>query len=464
MAALDQVLQETIRRAQQGDTLAHLGTLGRDERHPLPALPHRQLPNLIQRQPGPLQNADEPGVVEGPLVVTAMSRRAAARHEQPDRFPMPEHMRLDTESRGGIADPHVFESGHDSPLYFMSTLSITVPRIPATGQVAGHGVRTESGIMSEPVKTPSLLECCTAAAGLVTGAVRPRRADQRFLRSLTDAGLPTPQRTVRVTALPQAPRSVATPVIVEGVFRPRRITNALTTFVVEHPDATFLVDPSVCVDAEHRALAQLPSLLRALVRPPADTVPTITALHAEPRLPTPDFALPTHAHWDHVCGLLDMPGLPVHMHRAEHEWISSGVVAPVGGVRDSLRERPIVEFDLDGPPMLFFTRSHDLFGDGSIVLVDLAGHTPGSIGVLAHTARGWVLLAGDAAWHTEQIDHIRQKSSFPGNFVDVDREEAFKTLHRLNLARQFATIVPTHDHAASGQLASTGADQADALP
>lgn len=313
--------------------------------------------------------------------------------------------------------------------------------------------------MSDTVRNPTFFECCSAAAGLVRGMVRPKRPDERFQRSLIDAGLPTPQRTVRVTALPQAPRSVPTAIIVEGKFAPRRILNALTTFVIEHPNATFLVDPSVCLDAGERAIAQLPSVLRGVVTPPADTLATVTALAQVPHLPTPDFALPTHAHWDHVCGLLDLPGLPVHMHSTEHNWAMAGAVAPVGGVRDSLVDRPVVQYDLDGPPVLTFTRSHDLFGDGSVVLVDLPGHTPGSIGVLAYTERGWVLLAGDAAWHFEQIAAIRQKSSFPGNFVDNDRDEAFRTLQRLHLAQHFATIIPTHDHTAAAHLTSPLSDQ-----
>ncbi|WP_067821050.1 MBL fold metallo-hydrolase [Nocardia inohanensis] len=318
--------------------------------------------------------------------------------------------------------------------------------------------------MSDPVRTPTLLECCSAAAGLVHGMVRPRRPDERFLRSLTDAGLPTPRNTVRVTALPQAPRPVPTAMVVEGVFQPRRIRTALTTFVVQHPQATFLVDPSVCVDAETRAIGQLPAALRRIVRPPADTLPTIDALRRVPALPTPDFALPTHAHWDHVCGLLDLPGLPVHMHRPEHEWITAGAVAPAGGVRDSLLDRPIVEYELDGPPVLTFARSHDLFGDGSVVLVDLAGHTPGSVGVLAHTASGWVLLAGDAAWDALQVSEIRQKSAIPGRFVDADRDETFRTLHRLHVVRHTVRIVPTHDHSAAGHLAAGHPDAAEAVP
>ncbi|OBF47876.1 MBL fold metallo-hydrolase [Mycobacterium sp. 852002-50816_SCH5313054-b] len=304
----------------------------------------------------------------------------------------------------------------------------------------------------DPVRSPTIRQCCTAAAGLVRGLVRPRRPDRRFLRGIADAGLPDPGRTVAVTALPQVPRPVPTAAIVEGTFAPARVENSLTSFVVRHPEATFIVDPAVCTDVERRAIAQLPAVLRVAVRPPAETIPTITALTGLPESPRLDFALPTHAHWDHVSGLLDMPGLPVHLHRTESEWIGSGPVAPVGGVRDSLRARPVVEYDLDGPPVLTFTSSHDLFGDGSVLLVNLAGHTPGSVGVLLHTARGWILIAGDAAWHALQIEKVRQKSSYPGALVDEDRDETFRTLHRLHLARRAVTIIPTHDHQAALQL------------
>lgn len=302
--------------------------------------------------------------------------------------------------------------------------------------------------VSDPVRSPTVLQCCTAAAGFVRGLVRPRRRDERFIRSIADAGLPDPRCTVTITALPQVPRSVPTAAIVEGTFTPGRVENSLTSFIVRHPQATFIIDPAVCTQAEQRAVAQLPALLRVAVRPRTDTIPTIAGLAQLPGSPQLDFALPTHAHWDHVSGLLDMPGLPVHLHRAEREWISSGPVAPVGGVRDSLRDRPIIEYDLDGPPVLTFTRSRDLFSDHSVILVDLAGHTPGSVGVLAHTSRGWILIAGDAAWHELQIEKVRQKSSYPGALVDEDRDETFRTLQRLHLARHAATIIPTHDHRA----------------
>jgi glyoxylase-like metal-dependent hydrolase (beta-lactamase superfamily II) len=102
--------------------------------------------------------------------------------------------------------------------------------------------------------------------------------------------------------------------------------------------------------------------------------------------------------------------------------------------------------------VLTFTRSHDLFSDGSVVVVDLAGHTPGSVGVLLRTAAGHVLLAGDAAWHKYQVDDIRQKSSYPGGLADEDRAEAFWTLHRLHAVKDRVTVVPTHDPGAAKRL------------
>jgi glyoxylase-like metal-dependent hydrolase (beta-lactamase superfamily II) len=307
--------------------------------------------------------------------------------------------------------------------------------------------------MPRDVKSPTLAACCGALIGLGAGVIHPRRADARFLASLTDAGLPKATSTVSVSPLRQVPRSVPTAFIMEGRRNPRRIQNSLASFVVTHPAATFIVDPGVCVDVGVRAVAQLPAVLRAAVRPRADVVPTVSALAEQGYASADiDFALPTHAHWDHMCGLLDLPGVPVYLHRTEHDWLATGPTAPVGGVRDSLEGRTTIDYDLDGPPVLTFTRSHDLFGDGSVVLVDLAGHTPGSVGVLLHTSTGYVLLAGDAAWHSYQVEDIRQKSSYPGGLADQDRAQAFRSVHRLHAVKDRVTVVPTHDPDAAKRL------------
>lgn len=303
-----------------------------------------------------------------------------------------------------------------------------------------------------PVRQPGLWACCSAFAQAPVGLFRPRRADLNFLTQLSDAGLPATTRTVTVRALRQTPKWVPTVGVAEGARTPGRIPIALTAFVVEHPRARFVVDPGLCADVGVRVLSQLPAVLRPAVGPPDGAITTATALTEALGETQVDFALPTHLHWDHVCGLLDLPSMPVHVHSCELEWVTRGPVAPVGGVRESLQHRTVTTYTLDGPPILTFERSHDLFGDGAVQLVDLAGHTPGSIGLLVNTTDGRVLLAGDATWHGLGVEHIRQKPSYPGAFADDDRDASFRTLHRLHAVKDRVRIVPTHDHTAATSL------------
>jgi len=53
-----------------------------------------------------------------------------------------------------------------------------------------------------------------------------------------------------------------------------------------------------------------------------------------------------------------------------------------------------------------------------------------------------------------QIEKVRQKSGYPGVLADEDRDETFKTLQRLHLARHSVTVVPTHDHQAARAIAA----------
>jgi glyoxylase-like metal-dependent hydrolase (beta-lactamase superfamily II) len=306
------------------------------------------------------------------------------------------------------------------------------------------------------VSSPGPTTYATAVVTTITGAIRPKRPDRRFLASLTDVGVPDSRTAVRIRPLRQVPSVAPTALVVEGRRRPANVRIGLTTFLVEHPDATFLVDPSVCDDVRKRVLPEMSVPLRKAVEPPRDIV-AVRDMLTDVGLGPADiaFALPTHLHWDHVSGLLDLPGLEIKAHDVEWKWAMGTPVAPVAGIRTSLVDRPVDTYELDGPPVLTFPRSHDLLGDGSVLLVDLAGHTPGSVGVLLGTERGPVLIAGDAAWHSAQIEDIRQKPGFPGCLVDDDRRETFRTLHRLHAVRHRATILPTHDHDATSAYADS---------
>ncbi|WP_051342277.1 MBL fold metallo-hydrolase [Pseudonocardia spinosispora] len=302
----------------------------------------------------------------------------------------------------------------------------------------------------------TLVTCCGALAATAGRLVRPRRADRRLLATLGDAGLPPTRATVRLTALPQARQSAPAAVVAEGARRPRRLRLSMTTFLVEHPRARFLVDPAMCTDVHDVVLPELSPVLRAAIAPEKPVAGLAEVLATENLDPADiDFALPTHLHWDHVSGLLELPHeLPVRTLAVERDWALAGPVAPHGVARGPLLSRHFDPFELDGPPVLTFTGSHDLFGDGSAVLVDLAGHTPGSVGVLLAVDGGdRVLLAGDAVWHGLQVTLVRGTAPFPGRFTDADRAAAFATVHRLHALPASIEVVASHDRAAAAKWA-----------
>ncbi|MGM7646403.1 MBL fold metallo-hydrolase [Nocardia sp. JW2] len=297
----------------------------------------------------------------------------------------------------------------------------------------------------------TLLTCGVAAISSGPRLLWPRGADTRFLAALEQAPLPPARHTVSLAALTQAELSAPTAAVVEGTRTLRCTPLTMSAFLIRHPEATFLVDPALCAGVHQRVLPELPFPIARVVALD-DPVRGLSEALADHELTGADidFVLPTHLHWDHVSGLYELPGwVPIRVPGAEYRWAMGDSGAPFAVARGPLRGRVFDLYDLDGPPVLTFRRSHDLFGDGSVLIVDLVGHTPGSIGVLLAVDDGSrVLLAGDAVWSRRQIELIREKAPIPGDFVDHDRTAAFETIHRLHALPPEIEVIPAHDRAA----------------
>jgi glyoxylase-like metal-dependent hydrolase (beta-lactamase superfamily II) len=294
----------------------------------------------------------------------------------------------------------------------------------------------------------TLGHCCAALAATPRRLLRPRRPDEAFLSGLRSAPLPRVRGAVRLTALPQARTSAPTTIVAEGARSLGQLPMAMGAFLVEHQQARFLVDPALCAGVHDRVLPGLPFLVGMLVAPDKPVLGLADTLAArELSGADVDFALATHLHWDHVSGLLELPdSVELRIPAAEYEWAMNGPIAPYGVVRAPLRDRAVGNLELDGPPVLTFSRSHDLFGDGTVLLVDLPGHTPGSIGVLLAVDDGTkVLLAGDSVWNTLQIKLIREKAPMPGQLFDADRDAAFETIQRLHALPADIEVIASHD-------------------
>lgn len=108
----------------------------------------------------------------------------------------------------------------------------------------------------------------------------------------------------------------------------------------------------------------------------------------------------SHLHEDH-CGMVAaMPQAGVMVSREEWDtskerWAQKGGAPPAWA--QSLEGRlKLVDFD-SKPAFGPMVHAEDAFGDGSVYLTDLPGHTPGNMGALLVLDGGPVLLAGDAA-------------------------------------------------------------------
>ncbi len=108
----------------------------------------------------------------------------------------------------------------------------------------------------------------------------------------------------------------------------------------------------------------------------------------------------SHSHADHTGNVEMFPDSTVLIQRLEYENAFQGSGAPTGPPR------------LDAP---VFSRSHpvklvdgdlDVFGDASVIVGWVGGHTPGSqIAMVNLRETGWVILSGDAVHTQENFDN-----------------------------------------------------------
>src|SRR5262249_14865470 len=127
----------------------------------------------------------------------------------------------------------------------------------------------------------------------------------------------------------------------------------------------------------------------------------------------------THAHWDHVSGLPDFPGVPVWITPQEREFIRKGAHGQFGKPLLGIRYE---EYEFKGGPYLGFPQSHDVYGDGSIIVVPAPGHTPGSVIVFVTLHHGTrYAFVGDLVWQMEGIT-LREERSWLVRKMGADED------------------------------------------
>ncbi|MEP7270529.1 MAG: MBL fold metallo-hydrolase, partial [Acidobacteriota bacterium] len=167
-------------------------------------------------------------------------------------------------------------------------------------------------------------------------------------------------------------------------------------------------------------------------------------------------AIISHSHWDHISGLDDLPRLEVWMARAELDFVHSHKYP--GLIDQMIGRLKVHPFDFSSGHYENFDTSLDLFGDGSVVLVPLPGHTWGSTGMFVNLRSGRrFLFIGDLTWSREGIDIPAERPWLARFLVDTDDAEVRRSIlkvHALKKADASLVVVPAHDRRVHDQIAS----------
>jgi N-acyl homoserine lactone hydrolase len=231
--------------------------------------------------------------------------------------------------------------------------------------------------------------------------------------------------------------------------------NGMAAILVRHPQASFLIDAGYGANVEQH-WQTIPWLMRQLSSYVKET-PAAIQLQRHGIAPSQiNFAVITHSHWDHISGLEDFPGLEVRMPVAERAFIDAHKYP--GLIDKMIGKLNVRTFDFTGGQYENFDHSLDLFGDGSVVLVPLPGHTDGSTGVFINLRSGKrFFFTGDLTWALEGFQLPAERPWMARKLVDVDEAEVRRSIVKVHLLIQKypdLIVVPAHDRRVHERIAS----------
>ena len=235
----------------------------------------------------------------------------------------------------------------------------------------------------------------------------------------------------------------------------------LQAFLIEHRDGWVLfdtgIDPAILSDPGYIRQAVGRILLPWIFRIHLTDADRIDHVLAAAGVDASDIRLAviSHLHFDHVGGIAQIPQADLIV--SEREW--SILSEPHPEREWILREhleipsakwRQTAFSPTDDPLFEGFAGSHDVAGDGSMVLLPTPGHTKGSLSMLIRR-EGWdpILLVGDLTYEAGLIE----QDVLPGVGDRKALLSSYAKVRALQERLPRLTIVASHDSAATEAVA-----------
>jgi glyoxylase-like metal-dependent hydrolase (beta-lactamase superfamily II) len=168
----------------------------------------------------------------------------------------------------------------------------------------------------------------------------------------------------------------------------------------------------------------------------------------------------SHLHWDHAGGMRDFPY--AHFFIGHREWNFASNLSGVPLFKNAfIKEQfcgaglgiELIETD-PNKPFKNFTASYDLFGDGSMVMVDLPGHSPGLMGLYVTMPSGRrFLFSADTFYFPEGLEQRMPKSKLMQSLVSEGPEAgaSIDRIYELMKSDPQLEIVGSHDYRLPGR-------------